>query len=119
MCAGALRSGEALASMRAGIRARHARFRALRNVGIVVTDRRDEEVRLKSRQGAAYQGAVEAVFAILIAALLGKLADDHFGTAPRYLLIGLLVGFAAFVLRLVRLRRYLPDTAPKDESDDQ
>jgi F0F1-type ATP synthase assembly protein I len=105
--------------MRAGTRARCARFRALRHVGIVVTDRRDEEVPPKSRQGAAYQGALEAVFAILIGAFLGRLADDHFGTTPRYLLVGLLVGFAAFVLRLVRMRRYLPDTAPKDESDDQ
>jgi F0F1-type ATP synthase assembly protein I len=96
-----------------------ARIRALRDVGIVVTDRRDEEERPKSRQGAAYQGAIEAVFAILIAAFLGNLADDHFGTAPRYLLVGFMIGFASFVLRLVRLGRYLRDTEPKDESDDQ
>jgi F0F1-type ATP synthase assembly protein I len=90
-----------------------------------MTDRRDEEERSKgpkspkSRQGAAYQGAVEAVFAILIAVLLGNLADDHFGTAPRYLLVGFVIGFASFVLRLVRLGRHLQDTAPKDEPDDQ
>jgi F0F1-type ATP synthase assembly protein I len=84
-----------------------------------VTDRRDEKERPKSRKAAAYQGAIEAVFAILIGAFLGRLADGHFGTAPRYLLVGFVIGFAAFVLRLVRMRRYLPDAAPKDESDDQ
>ena len=90
-----------------------------------MTDPRDEEERPRSserpqrRQGAAYQGAVEAVFAILIAAFLGHLADEHFGTAPRYLLIGFVIGFASFVLRLVRLGRHLQDTAPEDEPDDR
>ena len=84
-----------------------------------MTDRRDEEERPKSRQAAAYQGAFEAVFAILIAALLGNWADAHFGTAPRYILVGFVIGFASFVLRLVRLGRYLQDTAPKDEPGDQ
>jgi F0F1-type ATP synthase assembly protein I len=90
-----------------------------------MTDRRDEEERSqgskspKNRQGAAYQGAIEAVFAILIAAFLGVLADDYFGTAPRYLLVGFAVGFAVFVLRLVRLGRTLQDTAPKDEPNDR
>ena len=57
------------------------------------------------RQGAAYQGAFEAVFAILVAVGLGYWADSHFGTHPRLLLVGVVVGFAAFVLRLVRLGR--------------
>lgn len=55
------------------------------------------------QKGAAYQGAVEAVFAILIAAGLGYWADWHFGSTPLYLVIGVVLGFAAFVLRLVRL----------------
>ena len=90
-----------------------------------MTDRRDEEERPKrpkrpkNRSGAAYQGAFEAVFAILIAALLGMLADDHFGTAPRYLLIGFVIGFASFVLRLVRLGRYLQEPESGKEPDDQ
>jgi len=73
----------------------------------------------KNRQAAAYQGAFEAVLAILIAAFLGNLADDHFGTAPRYLLVGFVIGFCSFVLRLVRLGRKLQDTPPKDGLDDQ
>jgi len=85
-----------------------------------MTDPRGEEERSKrprSRQAAAYQGAFEAVFAILIAAILGDLADDHFGTAPRYLLVGFAIGFGSFVLRLVKLGRSLQDTPRDDESD--
>lgn len=87
-----------------------------------MTDRRGEEKpskRPRSRQGAAYEGAFEAVFAILIAAFLGDLADDHFGTAPRYLLIGFAVGFASFVYRLVKLGRYLQKSTNFDERDDE
>ena len=90
-----------------------------------MTDRRDGEEQPKdpkpkaSRQGAAYQGAFEAVIAILIAVFLGNLADDHFGTAPRYLLVGFAIGFASFVLRLVRLVRHLQEPEPGDEPEDQ
>jgi F0F1-type ATP synthase assembly protein I len=43
------------------------------------------------------------VFAILIAGGLGYWADGYFDSAPLYLVIGMVVGFAAFVLRLLRL----------------
>jgi len=87
-----------------------------------MTDRRGEEERSKgprSRQAAAYQGSFEAVFAILIAAFVGNLADDHCGTAPRYLLVGFAIGFASFVLRLVRLGRFLQETQQDSEPDDE
>ena len=87
-----------------------------------MTNRRDAEGRPegpKNRGGMAYQGAFEAVFAILIAAGLGKLVDDYFGTAPYFLLTGFVVGFAAFVLRLVRLGRYLEETAQDEEPVDR
>ncbi len=61
----------------------------------------------RSRQGQAYQGAVEAVFAILVAVGIGYWADERFTTSPRYVLIGLVIGFGYFVLRLVRLGRQL------------
>jgi len=81
----------------------------------------DEKERSARRQGAAYQGAAEAVFAILVAGGLGYWADSHFGTQPRYLLVGIVVGFCSFVLRLVRLGRRLqePDSAgpPAKEND--
>lgn len=71
--------------------------------------------RAARRQGLAYQGAVEAVFAILIAAGIGYWADRHFGTSPRYLLIAMVVGFSAFVMRLLRLGRQLQQRASDTE----
>ena len=87
-----------------------------------MTDRQHEqdgEGRSSRRKAAAYQGAFEAALAILIAGFAGNLADDHFGTAPRYLLIGFFIGFCSFVLRLVRLGRYLQATAEEEDSDSQ
>lgn len=55
------------------------------------------------RQAAAYQGAFEAVFAILIGAGLGYWGDASLGTSPWLLLLGFVLGFGAFVLRLLRL----------------
>lgn len=75
---------------------------------------RREDVRPeKIRQDgiAAYQGALEAVLAIAIAAGLGFWADQRFGTEPRWLIVGTCVGFAAFVVRLWRMRK-LFDGAP-------
>jgi F0F1-type ATP synthase assembly protein I len=71
--------------------------------------------RAARRQGLAYQGGVEAVFAILIAAGIGYWADQHFGTSPLYLLIGMAIGFSAFVLRLLRLGRQLQQRASDTE----
>jgi len=59
------------------------------------------------RAGTAYQAAFEALFAILIGAGLGYWVDSSFETAPWGLLVGLALGFGAFVLRLVRLARQL------------
>ena len=52
----------------------------------------------------AYEAAMEAVLAIPIAMGLGWWADRKLGSAPFGLLIGLLFGFATFVVRLVRMR---------------
>lgn len=59
------------------------------------------------RAGTAYQAAFEALFAILIGVGLGYWVDSSFETAPWGLLVGLGLGFGAFVLRLVRLARQL------------
>ncbi len=61
--------------------------------------------------GAAYQGAFEAVFAILVGVLAGHWADGALGTRPWLLLLGFAVGFGSFVLRLVRLGRRLEELA--------
>jgi len=76
-------------------------------------DRQSEERR---RGIAAYQGALEAVLAIVITAGIGFWADQRFGTAPRWLILGTCLGFAAFVLRLFRMRKLFEDPAPGNEA---
>jgi F0F1-type ATP synthase assembly protein I len=57
--------------------------------------------------GGAYEGAFEAVGSILVATGLGYWFDHHYETTPIGVLVGAVVGFAAFVLRLFRLGRQL------------
>ena len=65
-------------------------------------------------QAAAYQGAMEAVFAVVIAVGAGYWADNIFETSPRYLFTGVVIGFGAFVLRLMRMR---PKGDPEDPEE--
>ena len=58
-------------------------------------------------QGLAYQAALEAVFAILICAGGGYWVDSRLGTSPWGLVVGTVIGFTSFVLRLLRLGRQL------------
>ncbi len=86
-----------------------------------VTNRRHEKkphAGINRRQGAVYQGAFEAVFALLIAAGFGYWLDGYFDTAPVLLLIGTAIGFASFTLRLIRLGRWMhgADSGEVDES---
>lgn len=74
------------------------------------------------RRGArAYQAAVEAVFSIPVAMGLGWWADRQFGTDPTFLLVGLGIGFASFVLRLVKMRKLVeaPDPEQQEERDER
>lgn len=80
------------------------------------TRRRPDDPGPGRRQSAAYQGAFEAVTAILIAGFAGKFADDYFGTSPRYLIAGFIIGFGSFVLRLVRLGRSQQAAAEENDS---
>ncbi len=90
-----------------------------------VTDRQDEKKSQAGqgrRQGAVYQGAFEAVIALLIAAGFGYWLDGYFDTAPWLLLIGTAIGFASFTVRLMRLGRWMKgensgDSAETDESE--
>jgi F0F1-type ATP synthase assembly protein I len=90
-----------------------------------VTDRQHEEkpqVGGDRRQGAVYQGAFEAVIALLIAVVFGYWLDGYFDTAPWLLLIGTAIGFASFTVRLIRLGRWMKGgdsggSAEKDESE--
>ena len=67
------------------------------------------------RDGVAYQGALEAVFAILIAGGIGTWADGHFGTSPWLLILGFVIGFGSFVLRLFQLGRRLNENVRPPE----
>jgi len=83
-----------------------------------VTDRQHEkesQAGQSRRQGAVYQGAFEAVFAILIGVGFGYWADASFDTSPWGLLVGLALGFSAFVLRLVRLAREMQALADEEK----
>ena len=62
--------------------------------------------------GSAYQGAFEAVFSIVIGAGLGYAVDHRFGSEPWGVLVGLALGFGAFVLRLMRLGREFQGEEP-------
>ncbi len=62
-----------------------------------------QQTESQRRMGKVYEGAFESVFAILIGGGFGYWADQHFETSPRWLLVGLAIGFGAFVLRLWKL----------------
>jgi len=63
----------------------------------------------------AYQGAFEAIGSVLMACAFGYWVDSRWDTRPYGLLIGAVVGFAAMVLRLIRLGKELhPDSLGTD-----
>jgi F0F1-type ATP synthase assembly protein I len=68
-------------------------------------------------QSAVYQGAFEAVAALLVAAGFGYWLDDTFDTAPTLLLIGTVLGFTSFTVRLVRLGRYVEGNAEQEADE--
>jgi F0F1-type ATP synthase assembly protein I len=76
---------------------------------------RDASKPSNRRLGRAYQGALEAVLAVVVGAGAGAWADSRFGTSPLLLLVGLVLGFATFVLRITRLLREL---SPPPEGGD-
>ena len=80
---------------------------------------RDRVKRAVARAGSdAYQGAFEAVGAVLLGRGVGFFVDDRWETAPWGVLIGAVIGFAAMVLRLVRLGKELhPDGAAGNDQN--
>ena len=85
-----------------------------------VTDQqheRESQAGQSRRQGAVYQGAFEAVTALLIAACLGYWLDGVFDTAPVLLLLGTAIGFASFTVRLIRLGRWMRDENSGDAAE--
>ncbi len=61
---------------------------------------------------------MEAVFSLLIALGAGFWIDRKFETEPVFLLVGLVLGFSAFIMRLMRLRRLIvPENESLDDPD--
>lgn len=74
--------------------------------------------------GDAYQGALEAVMAVLVGAGIGYWVDRRWGTTPTGVITGVVIGFAAMVLRLLRMRSALeseshgePAAAPEGDGE--
>jgi F0F1-type ATP synthase assembly protein I len=87
-----------------------------------VSDRQDEKESENQqfearRQGAVYQGTLEAVIAILVAMGFGYWLDRHFDTAPTLLLVGTAIGFASFTVRMIRLGRRLQGESSSETGD--
>lgn len=59
---------------------------------------------LSKEQSATYQAAFEAVLAVPISTGFGWWCDTQFESAPVGMLIGVGIGFAAMLLRIVRMR---------------
>lgn len=77
------------------------------------TSGRETSGRLGRRAAAAYQGAIEAVLAVVITTGAGYWLDQRFDTAPTFLLSGIVIGFCSFALRLWRLR-HLMEATPEE-----
>lgn len=75
--------------------------------------RRVKRAAASNTAGDAYQGAFEAVMAVLVGAGFGYWVDWRWDTTPYGVLSGVVIGFAAMVLRLLRLGREL---VPKTEA---
>lgn len=74
----------------------------------------------RRKQAGAYEGAVEAVIAVIAAIGLGYWADTHFDSSPVGLFAGVVIGFTAMVLRLVRLgRQFGVDESPNGQENGQ
>ena len=65
----------------------------------------------RRRQARAYEGAFEAVAAVIISALAGYWADGYWDSSPWFLLGGVVLGFAAMAVRLFRLGAEMNDLA--------
>lgn len=58
----------------------------------------------KRSMASAYQGAIEAVVAMVVCALAGWWIDGRLGSEPIGLFVGMGIGFTAFLLRLLRIQ---------------
>jgi ATP synthase protein I len=79
--------------------------------------------------GQAMKIAIELVVGIAVGGFIGKVLDDQFGTLPLFLIVFLMLGFAAGLVNIVRTARRLQAEAeplqrsakavPDDEEEDR
>ena len=77
----------------------------------------DERHRLKRQAGKAHLYALEIPMSVIVGAVLGKLADDHFHIAPIGITVGLISGVGAAINAIVRLIAWQKSLSA-DERDD-
>ena len=70
----------------------------------------------RDRRAASFEGAFEASFSVLVAGGMGYGIDQYFGTEPIGVLGGVVLGFAAMVVRLVRLGTELETMREAEEA---
>lgn len=63
----------------------------------------DERNRMKRQAGKAHLYALEIPMSVIVGAVLGKLADDHFHIAPIGITVGLIAGLGAAISAIVRV----------------
>lgn len=61
---------------------------------------------------------MESVFAIVVGTGIGYWVDTKYGTEPRWLIVGAIVGFAAFVLRLARMAKLVGESEQASAGDE-
>jgi F0F1-type ATP synthase assembly protein I len=72
----------------------------------------------QQRMASAYQGAIEAVLAVVICTLGGWWLERRLEIAPWGIFGGMTLGFAAFMVRMWRLRKLM--TPPQSsQSEDE
>ena len=69
------------------------------------------------KSGGAYEGALQAALAIVISMGFGIWADRTFDSSPIGLMIGVLIGFGAFTLRIWRLLNEDNPAAKQDSEE--
>lgn len=68
--------------------------------------------------GKAFRLASEFVAAVIVGAALGLAVDAIFGTGPIFMIVLLLLGFAAGTLNVVRAAAEMNANAPQPNPDD-
>lgn len=76
----------------------------------------DERNRMKRQAGKAHLYALEIPMSVIVGAVLGKLADDHFHIAPIGITVGLIAGLGAAINAIVRVIAWQKSLSSTDDA---